>query len=206
MFDFPLWVPQGTEYDLLGVAPEATSREINEAKAELVLRLRADQAAAKRKLEAVCEALPGLRSVELRVEELRGGAASADPEELGLRLKELAQLEQRASALDPGFRGHREKIAELQRQIEAVNRVSLHGSDERLAYDRRHPPLELLKLPDCTLDEFTTNRRLALSLIRSELSRFLARTGEEVFHPSDLTRQDFSRDFTPNPLLDGSEP
>jgi len=206
MFDFPLSVSKETEYELLGVDPEATSREINEAKAELSRKLRADQAAAQRKLEAVYASLPELRTTEKRVENLRAGDRDADPNELGAELKKLAQLEQKALGIDSGFREHREKVFELQRQIEAVNRVSLHSAEDREEYDRQHPPLGLIKFPECTLDEFATNRRLALALVRRDLIRFFVEKGEEVFHPSDLTREDFSRDFAHNPILDGTEP
>ncbi len=206
IFDFPLSIPRGTEYDLLGVGPEATPEELNDANDVLVRKLRADQATAMRKLETVYDAVPELRPVEQRVEDLRSGVESEDPEELGTQLKELAQLERRAIGIDSGFREHREKAAELLRQIEALNNLSLHNSEERREYDQQHPPFELLKLPPSTLDEFATDRRVALALIRRDLIRFFAQHGEEVFHPSDLTQEDFSRDFVRNSILDESEP
>ena len=206
IFDFPVSIPQGTEYDLLGVGPEATSDEITDANDVLVRKLLADRAKAMRKLETVYDAVPELRSVEQRVEGLRAGEETEDPEELGTQLKELARLERRAMGIDSGFREHREKAAELHRQIEALNSGSLQNSEERREYDRRHPPFELLKFPASTLDEFATDRRVALALIRRELIRFFAQHGEEVFHPSDLTQEDFSRDFVRNRMLDGSGP
>ena len=206
IFDYPLSLPQGTEYDLLGVGPEATPDELTDANDVLVQKLRADRADVMTKLETVYTAVPELRSVEQRVEDLRSGVESEDPEELGTQLKELAQLERRAIGIDSGFREHREKAAEFLRQIEALNNLSLHNSEERREYDQQHPPLELLKFPASSLDEFATDRRVALALVRRDLSRFLAQHGEEVFHPSDLTQEDFSRDFLRNSILDGSEP
>ena len=188
------------------MSSEATPEELTDANDVLVQKLRVDRATAERKLDTVYDAVPELRSVEQRVEDLRAGGKTEDPEELGTQLKELAQLEGRAIGIDSGFRERREKVAELLRQMETVNNLSLHNSEERREYDQQHPPFELLKLPASTLDEFATDRRVALALIRRDLIRLFAQHGEEVFHPSDLTQEDFSRDFAHNSILDGSEP
>jgi hypothetical protein len=78
----------------------------------------------------------------------------------------------------------------------------LQREEARLAYDRAHPPLALLKLEDCA-DELLTDERTCLFLLRMAISEFLAARHEQVFHPSDLTRRDFSDELTFNPVLDG---
>jgi hypothetical protein len=71
----------------------------------------------------------------------------------------------------------------------------------RLAYDRAHPPLALLKLEDCA-DPVFVDERTHLFLLRVAISAFLEARQERVFHPSDLTRREFSDDFRFNPVLD----
>jgi hypothetical protein len=78
---------------------------------------------------------------------------------------------------------------------------SLQREETRLAYDRAHPPLALLKLEDCA-DPMFVDERTHLFLLRVAISAFLEARAEPVFHPSDLTRRDFSDDFRFNPLLD----
>jgi len=70
------------------------------------------------------------------------------------------------------------------------------------------PPLDLLTLTECPSQPFAdpTDTRTPLVQLRRELARFLASHGEDVYHPSDLTRDDFTADFTPNELLDGPPP
>jgi hypothetical protein len=81
----------------------------------------------------------------------------------------------------------------------AADRLQLE--ETRLAYDRAHPPLALLKLEDCA-DPMFVDERTHLFLLRLAISAFLEARGEPVFHPSDLTRRDFSDDFRFNPVLD----
>lgn len=71
----------------------------------------------------------------------------------------------------------------------------------RLAYDRAHPPLALLKLEDCA-DPVFVDGRAHLFLLRMAISAFLEARQERVFHPSDLSRREFSDDFRFNPVLD----
>jgi hypothetical protein len=101
---------------------------------------------------------------------------------------------------DPGEPGHR--MEALGAKAREVNRWDLDKPDARHAYDCVHPPLALLKLEDCG-GAALTDRRTYLFLLRSAIAEFLEAQGEEVLHPSDLTRQDFIGDFSFHPLLDG---
>ena len=118
--------------------------------------------------------------------------------------------EQRALEREPDHDTAGQDLDELGRRIEAlgrkareVNRWDLDKPDARYAYDCAHPPLALLKLEDCG-DGGLTDRRTSLFLLRSAVAEALEARGEEVLHPSDLTRQDFSGDFSFHPLLDGT--
>ena len=124
-----------------------------------------------------------------------------DPMEILNQERRLAELQQTARELDPDFAQLHDRVRELEQQEEAVNRMRILKAD-RADYDREHPPLELLKLENCTRDEFALDSPLLLWLLRRELGRFLRIRGEAVFHPSDLTRDDFRSDFTKNKYLD----
>ena len=78
---------------------------------------------------------------------------------------------------------------------------AIRDPKSRLAYDQANPPLELLKLKSCVPAALADNRAV-LALLRRDIGDFLTSHGEGIFHPSDLTRQDFEDDFTYNPLLD----
>jgi len=84
--------------------------------------------------------------------------------------------------------------------------LKLQSEEERQTYDRAHPPLELLRLADPVKDRFATDPVLVLPLVRRELAEFLGQQGVEVYHPTDLTREDFAADFTLLELLDERSP
>jgi hypothetical protein len=92
--------------------------------------------------------------------------------------------------------------AERRQKAEDINQWNLDKPDARLAYDCAHPPLALLKLAP-SADAALTDPRTCLFLLRSAISEFLEARGEEVFHPSDLTRRDFTDEFDVHELLDG---
>ena len=70
------------------------------------------------------------------------------------------------------------------------------------AHDARHPPLPLLRL-EPTWEPVLDERDVGLTVLRREIEVFLAAAGEEVHHPTDTTRTDFTGDFTRTHLLDG---
>jgi hypothetical protein len=202
MFDCPLPIPQHTQYEELGIAPEAAPDEVREAKTTTVARLEEQKTAAERALNEAYARVPELNDTYNIIERLRRSPENDAPDRLPSAQKKLAKLEQEAIRITPGFKELKKRIAELDSDIRRINRASFDDPEARAAYDKAHPPLSLLKLAGCTRDKFTDNN-VALHLARRELSRFLSDRGEKVFHPSDLTREDFSSDFTPNELLDG---
>ncbi len=202
MFDIPFKLPTGTEYDELGVGPEADESELRDAQRELIEDLAARRRDTEQRLQAVADRVPGLTETLARVKALRAAGAS-DPAELRTAEHALAKHEATALRIDSSYRDLRAKIDEFRKREEAVNRMKVLRADERAAYDDSRPPLGLVRLEDGADAHFATDQDLMLWQVRSELSQFLSQRGEDVFHPSDLTREDFTADFSHNTLLDG---
>ena len=201
MFEYPLPVPRGAEYELLGVGPESTAEEVGEAKQRKIREFTTRKNVALRKLKAVYERVDGLQEAQRLVEKLRDEETSLKA--LQKARSELAKRLRKAQEVEPEFDRLRKEADDLEARIVEVSSLRLQSTEDRQAYHERHPPQALLQLADCTQDGFATESRVALFLLRRELAEFLAAEGDEVFHASDLTRTDFSGDFTPSPLLDG---
>lgn len=200
LFDWPLPVPEAFAYRDLDIEPFATQDEVRWAKGRAIRRLHAEQAAVERELDAVYRAIPGLREAYRAVQAMqKGGSDRGD--ERGAHA-ELAELEGHALRSDPDFRRKRRRLAEIEETVKRINRQALDTPEERRAYDEAHPPLALLRLVEEERGGFV-EPRTAFLLLRREVARFLSAQGEDVFHPSDLTREDFSADFDFNELLDG---
>lgn len=209
MFDYPLPIPGDTEYQVLGVPPDSTSGEIADARGELVSGFQREKDALDAEIKSVQESVPGLTQAYAKLASIESGsqpdagsprAAEAKAESLNKARTEIARLEQKTDLADI-----RRRSDNLQSRMDAINALGLERPQARSAYNRMHPPLELLQIQACASEAFSGNR-FPLALLREELSRFLAEQGEEVSHPSDLTRADFSADFTYNALLDDNPP
>ena len=202
MLDYPYSVARG-DYHTLGVGPEATVEEISQAKIEVVGALNAKKNRIDKRIKEVSSTFEGLEEAYKEAKRIQADPEGSAPQDVRVAAQRLARLERDAQAIEPDFSRLREMSHDVQLSIEAVNRMQLQNPDDRLEYDRAHPPFALLKLSKNERDQFATVQQLTLPLLRRELSRFLTVKGEEVFHPSDLTREDFSADFTHHPLLDG---
>lgn len=200
-FSYPLVVPGKTLYEDLAVGPDAFDDEIRWAKSETVRFLQAEQITLNAELDSIYTAIQGLKEAYTEYENLiRNDNTSENFSEI---TKRVEMLEQQAEAKDSDFKKKRERNIELTTKINLINSTSLDKPSERLKYDIAHPPLALLKLVDGSVDEFLEGKAL-LFFLRRDISRFLTTKGEVVFHPSDLTRDDFTTDFVYNPLLDDS--
>lgn len=201
LFCYPLPPPEQAAYRELGVEPDASNEEVSAAKSATLGRLQTEKAQLEKSLQDVYDAVPGLRNA---YQDLEGsGSKPAVPARPARDQGRLVELEGRARRLDPDFRDKRQRAAELATKLGELNQQALEKPASRLAYDRAHPPLALLKLEDCATDDFVRGPT-CLYLLRKDIAQFLAARGESVFHPSDLTRDDFLSDFAANPLLDGS--
>ena len=209
MFDYPLSVPRDTLYEDLGLIPEATPDEVRNAIKDREQELVAQQSKIGTLLESIYTAVPRLKEAESELSTLRLADANLKDRESKLRIARdnLNRLEHQALAINPEFRHLRKQLEELKRQGDGLNNLPFSTPAKRLDYDREHPPLELLKLASYDKNAlFDRNlNNIALTALRRELSEFLYEQGEDVFHPSDLTREDFSSDFNYTPFLDGDE-
>ena len=201
MFDTPLPLPHSSEYARLGVTPDATQEEIRGAVNDAERRLAREKRSAQQELEAVYGQVEGLREAYRERDELLGAEVDADR---ARQVRErLSALEAKAMGVSPRFRTLRERLERIEDQLKQLSTTPLNRADSRATHDRDHPPLSLVKVEDGARDAFTTEPRVALTLLRREASAFLSRQGETVFHPTDVTRRDFSSDFTYAQLLDG---
>jgi hypothetical protein len=89
-------------------------------------------------------------------------------------------------------------------EIAKAHAVNLESHEARATHDAEHPPLSLMRL-DPTWEPVFTDRATALAVLRREIEDFLRHAGETVHHPSDITRTDFTGDFTHTRLLDDVE-
>lgn len=199
MFDYPLSIPRNTLYEQLGIKPESLPDEIRGAKQEAVILIRQQKAKLEEKLEEIYKEIPELKPLYKTIKDSQN---KTDAKELENLQKKLSELERKAREINSNFKRMQEEIAELDQKEKKINVITLDKSDERNEYDKLHPPLGLMKLADCNRDQFL-ERKTAIPLLRKDISRFLTEQGEPTFHPSDLTRDDFSLDFTPNQFLQG---
>ena len=91
--------------------------------------------------------------------------------------------------------------ADEDKLAEANRLKDLAKAEEKARYDDAHPPLGLLSL-EATWPGVFEDRTQKLAVLRRELEAFLVGRGSTVYFPSDLTRTDFSGDFTYSPVLD----
>ena len=202
MLDYPISVPRDTLYARLGITPEATPAEIDEAKTARTQEIAADERRVAKRLDEIDARVEGL--AQTRQEYERAKAEKAPEETRNSIRARLDELERVALGIDPEYHTLRREKDELNKRLTDLNRMEILDPQARADYDRAHPPLNVLRLAACGPDLLGEDPE-ALSLLRAELSRFLEDRGEDVFHPTDVTRRDFSGDFTHTPLLDGEE-
>ena len=170
MFDLPFAVPHDSSYEELGIAPDATTQEIVEAKLRHIKRLQTRQRELSRSITAAMAEAGGNR--------------------------------ERATARYPIERWEAEQRAHNQREQE-INALPLHSAEGRGKYDRENPPFEILRI-DASVQELPWGDPAELlAKVRGDVSQFLMEHGEAVFHPSDLTRSDFTADCVWCEPLDG---
>jgi len=204
IFRYPLPLRENTQYDKLGLSPEATSLEIREAKAEQVNRIKKQQTLIQKQLSGIYNQVDGLRAAEERLHALKCKGSEVNSGEMAEAQTRLGQLEAKAMALNPQYRSLLAQLAELEKSIFEINRIILENPNERLNYDKAVAPLAQIKLESCDEEIFTERgRKLLLYCLRQEIIAFLGKRGEVCFHPTDFTRSDFVDDFSANQLLDG---
>ena len=206
LFSTPLPSPVPRLYRELRIEPDASDEEVAWAKVAASARLRKEQAELRAELASLEAHVAGLTDAREQVRHLRRPPDSEQqepaPGELRHAERRLARLETEAFKRDPLFRAKRRRADEVRQAIVDLAASGLDEPEKRLAYDRAHPPFALLKMEECAEPAFDEPQTCQF-LLRSALASFLAAQGEPVYHPSDLTRVDFSGDFDHNELLDG---
>lgn len=202
VFDYPISVPRDTLYARLGIPPEATMAEVQDAKGALVEEIGVARRRVEKRLAEVDEQVAGLAEARSTLERAINEGAS-DEEKSSIRSR-LNDLERKAEEFCPEYRSLRREQDDLHKRLIEINGMVISDPKGRADYDLEHPPLSVLRLTDCGPD-LLGDHPDALPLLRAEISRFLEDKGETVFHPTDVTRRDFSGDLTHTPLLDGEE-
>lgn len=200
LFGCELIVPSGTQYSTLGMCPDAHTNDIRDAQRDLTLALQGEKAEAERELAAVHAAVPGLAQAA-REHEAAVGRGAAGPE-VRAAARRLAEQQSVARAVNQDYQRVVERLRRVEAAINELNVLDLTNPTKRREYDQANPPFELLKFADCTRDGLA-DPAVAMALLRKAMVEFLDGRGEEVYHPSDLTRRDFRTDYTFHPLLDG---
>jgi hypothetical protein len=109
---------------------------------------------------------------------------------------------ERAAARHPIERWEAELRAHNQREQE-INALPLHNPEGRSTYDRANPPFEILRIDASVQDLPWSDAAQVVAQVRADVAQFVTEHGEAVFHPSDLTRSDFSADCVWCESLDG---
>ncbi len=86
-------------------------------------------------------------------------------------------------------------------EVAEAHSVNLDSSARRAEHDAGYPPLALLRL-EPTWNAIFDDRAAGLAMLRVEIENFLVDASETVFHPTDISRSDFTADFTYCPLID----
>jgi chromosome segregation ATPase len=209
MFGYPIHLPQNTFYQELGLDPEATKEEVTDAISNRKQELREQMVGIGKKLNDIYAAVPGLKETETEIATLRLENKDDRPAEKEGKLRvarnRLDELERKAISFNPEFKHLHSQMQILKQKEEDLNISPFSTPEKRLEYDQQNPPLELFKLSNCQRNDLFDRSRnnICLTILRRELSAYLAKQQEEIFHPNDLTRVDFSGDYSHTPLLDG---
>ena len=200
LFECDLPVPGGSQYTVLGLSPEAMPNDVRDAQRDFILALNQQKNLAEREIEQVSLAVPGLAPAIRELERLRNSSGNAAAVLAAEKI--LADQQALAQLVNPLYSQLLERVRKLEFEINDLNKLDLANPAKRLEYDQANPPFELLKLADCERNELA-DPPVALALLRQSMVEFLDARGEEIYHPSDLTRRDFRSDYTFHPLLDG---
>ncbi|MBN2202418.1 hypothetical protein JW777_10720 [bacterium] len=205
MFHFPLILSRDTSYAKLGLKPDATANDIQDAKGEILQSLGARKQMLEKRRAGIYEAVPGLETARSRLETMNKSAEKTDPSALKKLHSEIAALEKEAVRIDPDFRKIESDLGRIDREVNDINLIELEKREERQKYDLSTPPCILLRFEEFRADVLTDFRTL-LFYARKEFSRFLEEEKNiHCFHPSDLTRRIFTSDYEYNQRIDEEE-
>jgi hypothetical protein len=160
--------------------------------------------------------LPKVTSADYELLALRPDATPEDIRDAKTSLAQSLQAQIKAlgkelEAFETAGTDEREQLLrrqqkELQERLNRVQGSPLENPEKRKQHDAAHQPASLLQLEEIVEVALLGDRRRLLNVLRRDLEAFLTLLGEPLYHPSDLTRRQFTDDFTPQPLLDSRAP
>jgi len=179
-----------TIYSNLGITPAAFSGDISVAAEYKKQALTAELNALKKKIAELIKDVSGLSALQ----EL---ADAQQPYDEGKYLT----LFKKAKELHPALNEKIQKKNKLLNQLENFSKATFVRNDERSIYDEKNEPFSILKFDGNSAAENMDNTQ-TLVRVRKDVIEYLTKTEESVYHPSDLTKKDFSSEFAFNELLD----
>lgn len=182
MFQYPFVSSAKSIYTKLGIGPDSEKNEINKAKDLYIRKI-------NRQLSELKE-----------YHELKGQLLST-AENKDQLLSKTESLKLQLNKEGVSTKDKNKEIERLEEEITTINAFDPGKKDKREEYDLYHPPAILLRI-NYNIPAVYIDKRSQLSILRKDLSRFFNEKNLKVYHPSDLTKTDFSSDYRFNKLLD----
>jgi hypothetical protein len=188
MFDYPFLKIGDNIYSKLGIKPDSRKDEINKAiglyktvtnklinQIEEFIELKKDEGSD----------ISSLNNDELKTRKKRKESIKTDLIRAGI------------SIIEP-----KKEIERLKEEILKINSFDPGKTEKRDEYDLSFPPAILLRTK-YSVPQVYTDKRTLLSVLREDLVSFFENSKKlSCYHPSDLSRKDFSSDFRQNEILD----
>ena len=200
MFDVPFNLPSDSLYEKLGLEPTAASADISNTINRRIGELNRELRDVRAALELIYQTVPELPAALANFASLKNNNNARD--ELAKAQATLKQLEAQAKAVNSQYPQLQERLAAIENETLELNRSRLNSSENRQLYNNATSLFALLQISGGSYDYFSDNRAV-VTILRTDLSQFLEASAEPVYYPSDLVRNNFEFEFSPNRLLDG---
>lgn len=188
MFNYPFLRIGDNIYSKLGIKPDSRKDEINKA-IGMYKNL-------TNKLISQIEEF-----IELKKDE-GSDVSSVNNDELKTRKQRKENIKTDLIRSGINIIDPKKEIERLKEEILKINSFDPGKTEKRDEYDLSFPPAILLRT-QYNVPQVYTDKRTLLSILREDLVSFFENTKKlSCYHPSDLSRKDFSSDFRPNDILD----
>lgn len=188
MFNYPFLKAGDHVYSKLGIKPDCRKDEINKAKSLY-----------KSHISKLINEIQ--KYIELKAD---GGSPNVSGNKNDQKIQ-APNIEDLKSALIRAGINSNDPLNEIERLKEEILKINAFDpgkTEKRDEYDLLFPPAILLRT-EYNIPQVYIDKRNLLAVLREDLVRFFENTKKlNCYHPSDLTRKDFSSDFRPNDILD----
>ncbi len=181
---------QTTKYSALMLTPAASGSDIALAAEYKKKTAQAALAALHAEMEDLFAPFPGLSKLQDAMDKRR------EYDE-----KQYETLLEKAKKQSPQLLELLQKKRRLEKELETSGEMVFARHDERVAYDDDNAPFAMLKFED-KASGVPADAMETLMLIRRDILAAMEKSAETVYHPSDLTRTDFTGEYTYHKLLD----